>query len=129
MKYSLILLASFTLLSSCSSNALRKHEDMLPDGTWKLTFLKKGKCETKEDKNITYSDPRKAFEKDEEISILTPEDKKNCVESLKGKAEARAKELCPTPTFRLFGCEITQEQKTFSYQDVLVCYVKCGENP
>lgn len=129
MKYTLILFALLSLLSSCSSTTFRKHEDMLPDGTWKLTFLKKGKCESKEDKKSAYSDPRKAFDKDEEAEVLTQEDQKICVESLKDKAEARAKELCPTPKFRLFGCEITQEQKTFSYQDVLVCYVKCGENP
>ncbi len=129
MKYTLILFALLSLLSSCSSTSFRKHEDMLPDGTWKLTFLKKGKCESIESKNSTFVDPRKAFEKDEETPILNQEDQKTCVESLKGKAEARAKELCPTPKFRLFGCEITQEQKTFSYQDVLVCYVKCGETP
>ena len=125
----ILFLTMVMSLAACSTNTLRKHEDMLADGTWKLTFLKKGKCESKESKTSTYADPRKAFEKDEEAPILTQEDQKSCVESFKGRAEARAKELCPTPKFRLFGCEITQEQKTFSYQDVLVCYMKCGENP
>lgn len=117
-----ILCVSF---SSCSTTSSRFNEIMLPDGTWKLSFLKVNQCQENSDAGSSTIDPRKAFEKDLELASSAAKDQKACLEFYKTQATQRAKELCPNDKFRVFGCMTIQEAESFSFKEKVICYIKC----
>lgn len=126
MKY---LASSFSLilLASCSTSGLRMNEEMLPDGTWKMSFPKKLVCQGKEKQGLSMNDARKSFEGEDEVSSLSSEEKKQCLADYKSDFDSRAKELCPTPKYRVFGCYWESDKRSFSSHEFVTCYVKCGE--
>jgi len=91
------------IVSSCSTSTFFR-EEMLPDGTWKMSFPLKKQSSL---------NPRKAFEQDEEKDLPTEE----VSSSFKTQAQERASQLCPNEKFRVFGCRVAEQ---------VICYIKCN---
>lgn len=118
----LFILASFF---SCSTAVSRFNEVMLPDGTWKLAFNTTNQCHENGEAGTITVDPRKAFDKDLELTSSIAKDQKSCLEFYKTQATQRGRELCPSDKFRVFGCMSSQEAESFSLKEKVVCYLKC----
>lgn len=119
MKY---LIGALFLLVSCATHTLLKEEEMLADGTWKLKIMKKLSCEKNKETSLTMKDPRKAFEKDEEV-----EHNASCLSPYQNLAQKRGEELCLGKSFRVFGCDEAEEFQSFYVRQLVVCYIRCGE--
>lgn len=123
MKIKYLLLLFF--FCSCATSSQLFNEEMLPDGTWKLSFFNTKQCQKISETKPGTSDPRRSFEKDEDFISRSSEEKSECLSFFKTQAEQRAKDLCPIERFRVFGCRAVQDQKKFSIQSIITCYIKC----